>query len=113
MPVKVTMAPMSVRPRRSAAASAAASNGSRCREMVAAIMALQLRVGSAQDAPSSAAGHRREEGDLARARDRGIGFDMGAIDGGADHLGVLEGMGILFAALAEPGDQVRHGRDAG
>jgi hypothetical protein len=37
MPVKVTTAPMSVRPRVSFAASVAASNGSRCRRTVADI----------------------------------------------------------------------------
>src|SRR5262245_49922197 len=101
-PVKVTTAPISVRPRLSSAASAAASNGSRCRRMVAVMVRLRL----CPAGKVSASRHRREEGDLARARYRGIGLDVGAVDGGADHLGTLEGVGVFLAAPAQPVDEI-------
>src|SRR5262245_17245918 len=104
MPVKVTSAPTSVRERVSLAASAAASNGSRCRRMVAVIAVRFLR---------SAARHRREEGDLARAGNGAVGAHMGAVEGGADHLRILERAGIFVAAGAQPGDEIGDGGDGG
>src|SRR5437660_2848566 len=56
-------------------------------------------------AKNSAAGHRREERNLAGAGDHGVRPDMGMVDRGADHLRPFEGMGIGFAAVREPGDQ--------
>src|SRR5262245_42648994 len=99
MPVKATTAPMSARPCVNAAVSAAASNGSRCRRMVADI--------------SSASGHRRKDSDLARSGHRGLGPHMGAVDCRADDLRILERMRVLVAALGEPGHQVADGRDSG
>src|SRR5580704_11757200 len=60
----------------------------------------------------SSAGHRREEGDLMGASDPGIGADVVAIDRGADHFRILEGVGITLAAPGEPGDQLADGRHA-
>src|SRR5262245_27991477 len=96
MPVKVTSAPTSGRPRLSLSASAAASNGSCCRRMVAVI------------SPSR---HRREKGDLAGTGNCGIGLDMGAVDRGADHLRVLEGIGVFLAAPGEPSHQIADSRN--
>src|SRR5262245_21395068 len=98
-PVKVTTAPISVRPRLSSAASAAASNGSRCRRMVAVMVRLRLPAGKVL-----ASRHRREEGDLARTRNRAVGLDVGAVNGGADHLGILDRVGVLLAVRAQPVD---------
>src|SRR5690349_10311750 len=53
-----------------------------------------------------AAGHRREERDLAGSRDGGVLFDMGMVDRGADHLGLLERIGVGLAARGEPADQL-------
>src|SRR5437868_2897649 len=53
-----------------------------------------------------AAGHRREEGDLAGTGDSSVGFHMGMVDGGADHLRLVEGMGVGFVACGEPGDEI-------
>src|ERR1700679_3466328 len=52
-----------------------------------------------------AAGHRREEGDLAGAGDRGVGFDVGMVDRGADHPRGFERMGIGLALSRQPADQ--------
>src|SRR5262245_62120664 len=98
MPVKVTSAPMSGRPRLSLSASAAASNGSCCRRMVAVI------------SPSR---HRREKGDLPGTGNGGVGFDMGAVDCGSDHLRIVEGIGVFFTAPGEPSDQIADGRNPG
>src|SRR6185503_2066253 len=87
MPVKVATAPMSVRPFVSRAISAPMSKSSRCSRI------------------NSASGHRREECDLARTRDRGLGLHMRVVDRRADHLGVLERVGVFLAAPREPGDQ--------
>src|SRR3954471_12606076 len=104
MPVKVTTAPMSVRPRVKVDASAAVSNGSSCRRMVAAMpVTLALR---------STAGHRRKKGDLAGTSDRGLRLDVGMVDGRADHLRIFERMRIVLAAPAEPGHQVADSSDA-
>src|SRR6185312_8116472 len=54
----------------------------------------------------SSAGHRREEGDLAGAGDRGIGLHMGMVDRGADHLRLLEGVGISLVARRKPGHEI-------
>src|ERR1700753_586092 len=67
----------------------------------------------AWSANRSAAGHRREKGDLAGAGDHGVRFDMGMIDGGADHARRLEGVGVALAALRQPADQVIDGANAG
>src|ERR1700758_3101566 len=56
-----------------------------------------------------AAGHRREEGNLACSRDHSIRLDMGMVDRGADHLGLLESIGIGLAACGEPANQVVDG----
>src|SRR6516165_8949175 len=101
IPVKVTTAPTSVRPRRSRAASCAASNGSRWRRMLAVICAPLFR-----HERRSAPGHGGEESNLLRTRDRGIGLDMRPVDCGADHLRIVEGMRIFLAPTAEPVDQV-------
>src|SRR5262245_15097055 len=61
----------------------------------------------------SAAGHRREERDLARAGDRSIGLDVGAIDRRTDHLRVVKRMGVFFATPGQPGHQLADGLDAG
>src|SRR5690606_17276393 len=57
--------------------------------------------------------HRREEGDLARTRDRRIGARMGPVDGGTDDLRILECVGVFVATLGKPGHQVANRRDAG
>src|SRR3954467_3092183 len=54
---------------------------------------------------ASAAGHRRKQRDLARARDRRVRPDMGMVDGGADHARRGEGWGIFVAAGRQPADQ--------
>src|SRR5215467_6416917 len=112
MPVKVTTAPTSVRPRASLAASLAASNGSRCRRTVAVIATTPPHPAERGPGQASSPGHRRKESDLARAHNRGIGADMGAVDRGADHFRVFEGVGIFGAAPAEPIHQIADRRDA-
>ena len=104
MPVKVTTAPMSVRPRVSSAASAAASNGSRCRRTVADIDAYSgLHLLPLRQAWRLTARHRREEGDLARAGDRRVGGAHGLRSMAARiTLRILERMGIFLAAPGEP-----------
>src|SRR6187549_1970339 len=89
IPVKVATAPTSARPALSCAISAAMSKSSRWMRTV-----------------TSAPGHRWEERDLARTRNRGLGFHMGAVDRGADHARVLERIGIFLAAPGEPRDEV-------
>ena len=63
----------------------------------------------------SAAGHRREERDLAGAGYRGVRLDMGVVDRGADHLRLLEGVGIGLAAArtASRSDRPPCARSAG
>src|SRR6202012_1445361 len=87
MPENVTTAPMSVRPSPSAAISRAMSKSSCWMRMVTGAFMARLT-----------AGHRREEGDLACTGDGGFRLDVGMVDGGADHLGFLECMGIGLAA---------------
>src|SRR6266567_2987812 len=89
MPVNVATAPMSVRPCDSFAISAPASKSSRW-----------MRT------DTLAPGHRREERDLARARDLGLGLDVIAVDRGADHVRVLERVGIFLAATRQPRDEI-------
>src|SRR5262245_18739374 len=93
MPVKVTTAPMSGRPSLSLRCSAATSKSSRCSRIVA----------------TSASRHRREECDLARTGEHGLGLHMRAVDGGTDHLRVLEGVRIFLAARSEPTDKIADG----
>src|ERR1700726_2194082 len=103
MPEKLTTAPISVRPFVSAAISAAMSKSACWMRMVT----LAIISG-----PDSAAGHRREEGDLAGPGDRRIRLDMGVIDRGADHPRLLERIRISLAALRQPADQFVHGAHA-
>src|SRR5665811_1062699 len=65
------------------------------------------------DAVVLAAGHRREKGNLAGAGDRRVGFDVGVVDRGADHPRRLEGVGVGFAELRQPRDQLVDGANAG
>src|SRR6202040_3373219 len=124
MPEKVTTAPISVRPLVIADISRAMSKSSSWMRMVT--MAV---MGSSQwfedgllfehdlfgkPVPTFpdhalAAGHRREERNLAGAGDRRIRLDMGVVDRGADHLRLFERVGIGLAALRKPGDQVVDG----
>src|ERR1700686_5407415 len=90
MPEKLTTAPISVLPFVSAAISAAISKSACWMRMVT----LAIISG-----PGSAAGHRREEGDLAGAGDHRIRLDMGVVDRGADPPGFLERIGVSLAAL--------------
>src|ERR1700675_4369238 len=105
MPVNVTTAPISVRPRVSWAASCAVSNGSRWSRTAAFIVSVP---GSAlaQGAMLSPR-HRGEERYFSRSHDRSIGLDVGAFDRCADDVRVVEGVRIFFAALAQPADQIR------
>ena len=64
-------------------------------------------------AQGSASGHRREEGDLACSGEARRGLDVGAVDGGADHVGAREGLGVLGPQALQPGHQLRHRADAG
>src|SRR6478735_5520497 len=97
MPVKLTTAPISVRPTVSAAISCAMSKS-----------ASWMRIVAVTDMGGSAAGHRRKERDFARAGDHRIRPDMGVVDRGTDHLRLLEGMGVTLVALGEPADQLIH-----
>src|SRR3954451_11842464 len=101
MPEKLTTAPMSVRPLvRHAISRAMSKSSSWIRIVTGPVMRL-------------AAGHRRKERDLAGARDRGVRLHVGMVDRGADHLRLLEGVGVGFAPAGQPGDQLlysAHGR---
>src|SRR5215467_4428322 len=99
IPVKVTTAPTSVRPRVSRAVSAAASKSAVCSRMVAGI--------------ALSSSHGREERDLRGARQRGAGLDVGAVDGGADNLRIFKCKRVFFAAPGKPVHEVRHRRNAG
>src|SRR5262245_3319673 len=103
MPVKLTKAPTSVRPLLKAAICCATSKSAFWMRMVAATLM----------AKSSAAGHRREERDLAGAGNRRIRLDMGVVDRGTDHLRLLEGICIGLAAARQPGDQFVDGTHIG
>src|SRR5438270_12773905 len=102
MPVNVTTAPMSVRSTVSAAISGAMSKS-----------ACWMRMVTGMGIGGLAAGHWREEGDLAGAGDRGVRPDMSVVDGGADRARGLEGVGISLAAPGQPADQLGHGADLG
>src|SRR5712671_3221557 len=88
MPVKLATAPMSVRPLDRSAISAPTSKSSRWIRTV-----------------NSASRHRREERDLARAGDLRLGLYMIAVDRRADHVRILERIGVLLAAARKPCDQ--------
>src|SRR6188768_1051644 len=98
MPEKLTTAPISVRPLVRPAISRPMSKS-----------ASWMRMVTAAAMNESTAGHRREEGDLTGARYHGIGFDVGMVDGGADHARSLECMGVALAASGQPGDQIVDG----
>src|SRR5512143_2276088 len=89
------MAPISVRPPLSRAISAPMSKSS-CWTRI-----------------TSASGHRREEGDLARVADHRIVAHMALVDRGADHLVSRKRIGEFGSARLEPGDQLADGRDVG
>src|SRR5450432_2106323 len=93
---------MSVRPCVSAAISRAMSKSASWMRMV--ILAVIERL--------SAAGHRRKEGDLAGAGNRGIRFDMGMVDRRTDHLRLLERVGIGLALFGQPRHQIVDGAHA-
>src|SRR4029450_382197 len=95
VPVKVTMAPMSVRPAVMWRTSAPTSKSSRCTRTL----------------KGSASRHRRKEGDLARAGHAGRRLDVRLIDGGADHVGTRKRLGVLGPQALQPPHQVRHGVD--
>src|SRR6478735_722385 len=86
VPVKVTMAPMSVRPCVRRLTSAPTSKSSACTRT---LMRLASR-------------HRREEGDLARAGDAGGRLHVHAVERDADHLGARERFRIFRPAALEP-----------
>src|SRR4029077_4637183 len=100
MPLKETTAPVSVRPFASCAISRAASKSASWIRMLAIAVILVL-----------AAGHRREEGGLARAGNRRLRPDMNLVDRGADHFWGLERVRIGLAAAREPGDEFADGAD--
>src|SRR5881394_495900 len=100
-PLNVTTAPMSVRPAVSAAISRATSkSASWMRMVIEGVMTVSSGNGV------SAAGHRRKQCDFAGAGDRRLLPDVGMVDGGADHPGRLEGVGVFVAARRKPADQV-------
>src|SRR4051812_1624923 len=101
MPEKLTTAPTSVRLLVRTAISRAMSKSSSWMRMVTGQL---MRL---------AAGHRREERDLAGAGDRGVRLDVGVVDRGPDHLRLLERIRIGLALAGQPGDQLldgSHGR---
>src|SRR5664279_1011301 len=109
MPEKLTTAPMSVCPCVSAAISRAMSkSASWMRTVTIAVIRSSPRFEC-----GLAAGHRREESDLAGAGNRGVRFDMGVVDRGTDHFRLLEGVGIGLALPGQPRDQVVDGVHAG
>src|SRR5262245_38155350 len=97
VPVKVTMAPMSVRPAARRRTSAPTSKSSRCTRTLKA----------------SASRHRGKEGDLAGAGQVGRWLDVDLIDGGPDDLGARERVRVLGALPLEPGHQLPHCADFG
>src|SRR5262245_23437128 len=103
MPVKLTTAPTSVRPFLKAVISCATSKSAFWMRMVAATLMTK----------SSTAGHRREKCDLAGTGNRRIRLDMGLVDRRANHLRLLEGVGIGLAAARQPGDQFVDGAHIG
>src|ERR1700682_4544039 len=87
------MAPISVRPDVSRAISALMSKSSCCTLI------------------TLASGHRREEGDLARAADLRVMADMALIDGRADDLRALKGIGEFGTAGFQPSHHIADGGD--
>src|SRR5690606_25368149 len=94
-PVKVTSAPISVRPSVSALNSAPMSKSSVWTRIM-----------------GSAACHRWEEGDLARARNRRVEIAMLLIDCAADNGEISESMCIAFPACFQPVYHACNIRDA-
>src|SRR5258708_12155024 len=88
-PVKVTMAPMSVRPSVIWRTSAPISKSSFW----------------TRTAKASASGDGREECDLARPFDARAGLDVGTVDRRADDLAALEGRGVFPSARLQPADK--------
>src|SRR3954452_15114206 len=84
---------MSVRSLVRPAISRATSKSSSCTRMVTGPL---MRL---------AAGHRREERDLAGTCDRSVRPDVGMVDRGADHLRLLECISVSLALAGQPGDQ--------
>src|ERR1700681_3266131 len=72
----------------------------------------ESRAAWSSEQTKSPAGHRRKEGDLVGAIDSRVGAHVVAIDRGADHFRIFEGVGVALAALGEPGDQFADGRYA-
>src|SRR5262249_57858379 len=56
--------------------------------------------------------HRRKKGDFARAQNGGVVPHVRPVDGGADHLRILERVGIFLTATAEPGHEIGDRGDA-
>jgi len=50
--------------------------------------------------------HGRKKCDLAGARDPRIAAHMRLVDGGADHFGVLEGVGVALASFGQPRNEI-------
>src|SRR6185436_18767042 len=96
LPVNVTMAPMSVRPRVRRLISAPTSKSSAC---------TRTAIGS----PSR---HGWEECDLARTGNAGGRFDVGPVESHADHLGPRKRLRIFGTAIAEPSHQLLGGLDS-
>src|SRR4030088_1179508 len=88
VPVKETMAPISVRPDVSRAISARISKSS-CSTLI-----------------TLASGHRREECDLARAADLRVMAYMAVVDGRADDLRAVKGIGEFGTAGFQPGHHI-------
>src|SRR5262245_55119978 len=97
VPVKVTMAPMSVRPAARRRTSAPTSKSSRCTRTLKA----------------SASRHRGKKSDFAGAGQIGRRLDVDLIDGGADDLGARKSLRVLGALPLEPSHQLAHCADAG
>src|SRR6266480_4505902 len=104
MPEKLTTAPMSVRPWVRSAISRAISKSASWMRTVTIAVIVVASFSFDENAFVSAAGHRREERDLACARDRSLRLDMGVVDRGADHARLLERIGIALAARGQPAD---------
>src|SRR6476660_3075431 len=95
IPVKVTTAPMSIRPAVKRAISAPASKSAVCTRAL-----------------RSASGHRWKEGNFGGAGDAGGRPHVCAVDGGADDLGALKGFRVLRASALQPGHELSDGIDA-
>src|ERR1700749_3361335 len=89
MPVNETTAPTSLRPAVNEGISRETSKSDSWTRMVT--LAVMTSAGLS-------AGHRGGEGDLGGAGNPGILFDVGMVDGGANHARCLEGVGLGLAA---------------